>query len=457
MVSVLEMFRRAQTGPVVSEKEFLIKTLLPRAEELAKEYGVTRDPEEIIPLDPGIGDAVFKAAMVFLEDRGLWCSDTSRVIRFTRREINEALRRMPSEMSFGEGAERITVRHREPGDKTPAINWLGGYGVGYSSPELFLLAHQSYAQEPIDALQNGTLTHMYGKRVRLGSPDEYYAAALGSRLLREAARRAGRPDMAISFDCQAMTEYAHAAIVSPGGARLTDHWTLYPTYPCSTVKLTSLNKVAFSSSYGNRVVASVGGGGVLYGYAGGVETTAIVAVADAIGNALLDDVWSTRVPSPLDVNGMINSKECLWHRNVTNLALNRNIHNVTRGGAGAMAGPCTEMCLYEQATTRIADEANGIGMIYSANAANSEHDHSTGLEARWVCEVGDAVTGIGLDDANELLKTLVPKYEDRLKNPPKGKRFQECYDLETLTPSKEYVELYARVKKELEDLGIAFK
>jgi hypothetical protein len=35
-----------------------------------------------------------------------------------------------------------------------------------------------------------------------------------------------------------------------------------------------------------------------------------------------------------------------------------------------------------------------------------------------------------------------------------SKEFFECYDRETLTPSKELLEMYHKARRELEDLGI---
>jgi methylamine--corrinoid protein Co-methyltransferase len=81
------------------------------------------------------------------------------------------------------------------------------------------------------------------------------------------------------------------------------------------------------------------------------------------------------------------------------------------------------------------------------------------MEGRWAAEVGIATAGMKLEDANELVKNIVSKYDDKIKarNPPTGKTFPEIYDTKKLTPSKEYVELYKKTKKELQDLGINFK
>ena len=78
------------------------------------------------------------------------------------------------------------------------------------------------------------------------------------------------------------------------------------------------------------------------------------------------------------------------------------------------------------------------------------------MEARIGCEVGHAATGMKRIDANELVKQLLQKYEQKLENPPLGQRFQECYDLITVKPSKEYLDIYVQIKKELQELGLNF-
>ena len=80
------------------------------------------------------------------------------------------------------------------------------------------------------------------------------------------------------------------------------------------------------------------------------------------------------------------------------------------------------------------------------------------LDTRFLHDVGYAATRLNRQKANEIVKALLAKYEDRIKakNPPIGKKFQECNDLKTLKPTKEYLDLYDKVKKELEDLGLKF-
>ena len=74
------------------------------------------------------------------------------------------------------------------------------------------------------------------------------------------------------------------------------------------------------------------------------------------------------------------------------------------------------------------------------------------------CELSKALSRSSFkrSDANEIAKELIPKYESKMSNPPKGKTFQECMDLKTLKPTEEWLNIYKRVKKELIDLGVPF-
>ena len=81
-------------------------------------------------------------------------------------------------------------------------------------------------------------------------------------------------------------------------------------------------------------------------------------------------------------------------------------------------------------------------------------NYGSGLENRFCAEVLKSAAGMSRSDANEIVKALVPKYEDKLKYPPKGKSFTECTDLKTLRPTAEWQGIYEKVWKELEDLGL---
>ncbi len=55
---------------------------------------------------------------------------------------------------------------------------------------------------------------------------------------------------------------------------------------------------------------------------------------------------------------------------------------------------------------------------------------------------------------------MLSRYENKITRDsdggPLGHTFDEIYDLKTLTPRKKFLEVYDKVKKELEDLGLEF-
>ena len=61
------------------------------------------------------------------------------------------------------------------------------------------------------------------------------------------------------------------------------------------------------------------------------------------------------------------------------------------------------------------------------------------------------------EEANEIIKKILEKYEDDLDNPPIGKPFDQIYNLKTLEPTKEWLNKYTTVIKYLENLGIVLK
>ncbi len=60
-------------------------------------------------------------------------------------------------------------------------------------------------------------------------------------------------------------------------------------------------------------------------------------------------------------------------------------------------------------------------------------------------------------EANELVKQLLNMYEDNIDNAPVGKKYQDCYDVNTGEPCQEYVDIYGQVKEELRGMGFNYK
>jgi hypothetical protein len=53
---------------------------------------------------------------------------------------------------------------------------------------------------------------------------------------------------------------------------------------------------------------------------------------------------------------------------------------------------------------------------------------------------------------------LLAKYEDKIRTPPPGKKYQECFDAASGMPIKEYQEMDREVRKEMaNEFGIQLK
>jgi methylamine--corrinoid protein Co-methyltransferase len=67
------------------------------------------------------------------------------------------------------------------------------------------------------------------------------------------------------------------------------------------------------------------------------------------------------------------------------------------------------------------------------------------------------MVGITRKEANQIIKGLMEIYLDGIKNPPKGRILNECYDIRTMKPDDELRRTYDETIGELRDLGIRFK
>ncbi len=70
-------------------------------------------------------------------------------------------------------------------------------------------------------------------------------------------------------------------------------------------------------------------------------------------------------------------------------------------------------------------------------------------------EVAEAASKLTRKEANPVVLKLLEKYEDQLKDPPKGLTYQDCYDLATgKLINSEYVKHVDEIREELKSLGL---
>jgi methylamine---corrinoid protein Co-methyltransferase len=196
VVSFWDVLDRTRTGEKVEEKTFDM-SIFKAAQRLSKEYGVRYDKTRPVPGDDNMADAVFEAGIRFYSEIGTFCISTGRVIRFTEEEIRESLAAAPDRVTFGDGNERITVRHRKVEDPEEPIVF-GGMQTGLYRDEASLYRIcKAVAEEPsVDGIWGGTLSSIDGNHpVIAGSPSEIWSYRRSMETLRRAIADSSRPGL----------------------------------------------------------------------------------------------------------------------------------------------------------------------------------------------------------------------------------------------------------------------
>lgn len=450
----LEVIRRAESGEKVREGDF-DRNIGRKTLELSKKYEIHYRPDWVIPTDDGLADRIYQAGVELFLDLGVFCMDTQRVIRFKAEELKWALKHAPKEVQYGREKEAVTVFPRKVEDRRDPVCFFSAVGTPVTE-EMFLPIAQSYAQEPLaDTFSGPLITRYQGIPVTSGSPIEVEAAIWNTKMLRESAKRAGRPNIGI-HNFQSTGERTDATIASAQerfGAYPGDG-LLVAAISEMKVDFERLKKVAFlrQSPY------VLGGlyGPLMGGYAGGPEGTAIILVAHHFLGLL---VFSAKRHNsfPIHIHQVCNTtREMLWLVSVVGQALARNTDLIIASNAFMASGPCTEMILDELCAHSIVSTVSGWHLNPTAVARNRYPLRCSGMEARVHAEVGHAVSKMGLPrkEANQMVFKLLEGYEAKIPEAPIGKTFPECYQVDKLKPTDEYESLWEEKKKELREIGL---
>ncbi len=454
--SILDIIDKSQVGPLHTAREWETKIVPPKIREKLKEHGLqnTYDSKNPVNSDNGLADEFWKAGYELALDLGLHCPTTERIIKFTDQELKSALMTSPSEISLGWGPDRRTVKTRKPEDSTVPLAAMSCLGMEVSE-ELFIPLFQSIAQYKIvDMLLGGVLKTVHGRHGKAKTPYETFKGKYEAVLMQEVLRRVGRPGMPTWGVEDSPTEYAQLGGYGVPGGYDPKHTIAIVLLP-SPLKLdyTLLHKIVHALNCG-AVAVEIGHWAMIGGYSGPPEGAALVAVAGLILECCA--FGAINHSTVLDIRYLSNtSREALWATGVSRQAQTRNTHALTFGITSQVAGPVTDMLLYETACISMLDSVSGAVLEMGTRPAGCKYpDRGSGLESKFCAEVLKSTAGMKRSDVNEIVKTLLLKYEENMKYPPTGKTFTECYDTKTLKPTKEWQDLYDRVWKELADFGL---
>jgi hypothetical protein len=455
MISFATVVERAFSGPICSERDFDLGIFVPNLRRVIEKYDIKYDPENPVPADDGLADRVWQAAMEFLLETGVYCLDTERRILFSREEIEAALEAGPRGSILGEGKDAKAMPRRFPEDETPPWCSVGPTSVPVSNEWNYVSLVKGNAENPLaDSITIPCLTNVDGREIVGGSPLGIEGAIRAVLLTREGMRRAGRPGMPIVNGVTTATRSQEHIAAHHFGIRKTDALEIGTVHEMK-IDFDSLNKVAYSLAAGSLIFAE--NGIILGGMAGGPAGVAVVTAAyNPVDLLILRGVVQHPFPTHFDL-GVTSARDTIWARSLANQAVTRNSPLPVVNVGYSAAGPMTKMLLYEHSAWVIASVVSGGSVEVGASARGTALDYTSPMDPLFASEVAHAVAGMSRKEANKIVNALLEKYESQLRDPPVGKKYQECYDVATGKPSQEFIELYREVRREMaNEFGLKF-
>ncbi len=448
----LEIIDRSTTGPIIEEEQFNMIHVAKGIQRVINKYNIKVDPAHIINLDDDLADRVWEAAIDFLESCGIYVMDTNRVISFSRQEMEKILQDAPSQVVLGEGDDSCIEKNRTIEDPIPPI--ITGGPIGMAIPEdLFAPIMESYVKEPlVDTVCPGSLATAHGREIRTRSPLEVLAGWEEADLLLEVLQKSGRPGLASVIVVISISDVAQLSAISRGGFRATDLHTLGMISELK-INYQMLNKIAHTIRHGGIIDPYVNP--IYGGLAGGVEGTAVLVTASLVSLSLvfMASCHGSSPTHPFLFNN--TSREVMQATSLAFQAIARNSHLMTNLTISPVGGPSTKTLLYECVAYSLMSTISGISRLLGPRSATgSNTGHCSGLETRFSAEIAQAATKLSREEADEIVQIAYDHYSDQLDKRPYGQVFNEVYDVETVTPKKEWSDLVNEIKSEAIEWGI---
>jgi methylamine--corrinoid protein Co-methyltransferase len=449
---LLEVLKRAETGPMITEQDFERKLVAPTARRLVEEYGIQFNGQTIIPSDDDLADRLFQAGLDFAVEVGMFCQDTTRRITWTRTEYEDGLRHCPTEVEMGMDRDAVTARARVPEDTNPPIASGGPVGVVFPE-EMFVPVMVAYAREPvIDMLEPAIIETAYGQQIKAASPWEVVGGWREAELCMETLRQAGRPGMCLACVTLSSTSTGHISPISYGGFRPSD-WHHCSVLSELKTNYSLLSKVAHATFVGGNIESYLNP--IFGGYFGGPEGVAIGLTAGLIllQQNYMGTTMSVSTAHPTMHCG--STSDLLWAQSLAFQAVSRNTNIIIASMNKPAGGPGDKSVLYENAALALTNSVSGLSVVEaSMTASGINYKHASPLEAKLSAEVAKTAAGVSREEANEIVRRLLAIYEPGLPAGPIGKPFDEVYDLSTLQPTPEWLGMYEEVKAELVEMGL---
>lgn len=453
----LDILHRCENGTVTSKQNWDFSHIMLNIRELVKKYNLTWQPDQVIPTDLSIADRVFQAGLELIRETGVFYQTTGRIIRFEPGEFEAAAQNALTNLEMGEGTDSRVLFARTIQDDRPPLIWAGNPGA--PTPEdLFYPMVMSWIKEPIvDLATCGSLTHIHGHEVHTGEPTEIAATRKELQMLRGALDEAGRPGMGLLAAQSSVSELGDLAAARPDLLRPSDaHLVAMLNELVFDQK--NLARVVNSLDYGmrNASLATVMVGGL----AGDAPGAAVLQTASFLAANLVCKAHY-HLLHPIHIRHVATStRAVMWVQAVVLQAFARNAPCIIVADIYPKSGAGTRELLFEVAANSIATSVCG-GHLEGVGSADGALPNSSGLECRWMGEMGHALTTMkpSLAEANDLVIRILQKYEHIFDIPGgnPGRPFDQVYNIETYVPTSSWQSMYEEVKKEIAGMGIPIR
>ena len=198
--------------------------------------------------------------------------------------------------------------------------------------------------------------------------------------------------------------------------------------------------------------------GMIGGFAGGLEGSILESIGGQIlGQMITRFDYNLLLHYPLSDVNLGGSPEVRWAQSLVMQAVSRNTNIMQEASISSAAEPFTEQSYLERAVRTLSEVCSGIAATSPAirNIKPTRVNLGNPLEMKFTIDLTRTAVKFKRKELNHFVKEiskLTPK--EKLANPPKGKSFDEAYDIATFKPKVEQIELYQRIKKMFKDLGL---
>jgi len=446
------MMERGRKGERMPEKDWDYKVIPKTLKEIAKKYQLTGtfDAANPVNMDLDLADTYYKAGFEAAVQLGLYNTDTETVVKVSEEELAAAVEAAPSSLTLGKGLQERTIRARKPEDGDPPV-FGGPLSIQMNEEYYVPLISTALRSNLLDVQEGPSLDTVYGIPLLANTPYETAASFYEMNLRREVQYRAGRQGMPNMLVSSSSTEYGNLATFG-----LFDQPQIALVLIPSSLKTNyaSLHKCVQTLSVGGYIES--GNPNMIGGFTGGAETSAIASIAGDLlqfpihqAHMSGDPVYDIRYSGNCD-------RHALWSQTVATEAVARNTHLIMLKTINQVGGPCTDMFYQETIVGFAANSASGLTYTIAPRSAGGKwKNHLTPLDIWFASACHKGGASISLKTANDIANELIPKYEKfHTEEPPKGRPFQELYNMETLEPIPEHLELYLKMRQVSKDLGM---